>query len=346
VNPTPIHIIIPVWGTAYTRCLLDVGLPALLAPGNLAALGREGHLCHIVTTTFDRETIEHAPVFRALSSRIDVRFELLDKNPEISDNRHFWQSHCNRVGIRAADERSAAMVFLNPDVVIADGGLRALAALLKQGKRAIQVLGIRLVKETIVPALINGYGSEDGTRLNISPRQLITLAMGHLHPLTNLHLYDAPNRDLSPSALFWPAGSDGLVARCFHLHPMLVHPRVRNAPFSTTIDDDYLRAACPDPGEEYVVSDSDEFCACELSGLDREARGLPRGEVDGELVRWAIAAAKPHHFDNFVRRIILHGGRSDEAAWRHACARSDEAVNRILRGVLDATSGAMPGDLG
>lgn len=272
----------------------------------------------------------------ALSQAVDIRFENIETDPQVSDDRHYWQSYCNRVGIAAADERGAAMIFLNPDVVIADGGIRALASLLARGKRAIQVLGIRLVKETVIPALLEGYSSLDRAALTISPRQLIALAMDNLHPMTMTHVYDAPDHDLTPTILMWRAGAEGLVARCFHLHPMLVHPRVRNAPFSTTIDDDYLRAACPDPKDEYIVMDWDEFCACELSGLDRPANSQGRTM---DIAAWAAAAVRPQHFDNFARRIILHAERTDEAAWNRACAASDQTVNGILQRVLDIRSG-------
>jgi hypothetical protein len=238
------------------------------------------------------------------------------------------------MGIAAADERGAAMVFLNPDVVIADGGMKALERLLNSGKRAIQVLGIRLVKDTAVPILLSQYASKDRMQIKISPRQLITLGLSNLHPLTMMHLYDAPECALLPSALLWPAGAEGLVARCFHLHPMLVHPRVRNAPFSTTIDDDYLRAACPDPSEEHIVVDSDEFCACELSGLERDLGGLPRDELDKDVAQWAHLAAKPHHLENFVRHIVLRGELNDVTGWTKACAQADGAVRRILQDVL------------
>ena len=337
---TPIHKIIPVWGSAYTRCLIEIGLPALLAPGNLPALGRhEGNLCHIVTTADDRAAIECASVFRPLADVIDVRFETIDSVCKVSEDRHAWQSYCYRIGMAAANERGAAMVFLNPDVVVADGGLNSLVMLLHRGKRAVQVLGIRLVKETVVPALISQFTSKDRTQLIITPRQLIALAMAHLHPLTKMHLYDAPECDLVPSALFWRVGLEGMVARCFHLHPMLVHPRVSNAAFSTTIDDDYLRAACPSPDDEHVVVDSDEFCACELSGLERGSKGLSRMEPDNDVAQWAWAAAKPHHFENFVRHIVLRGDLNDEVKWREVCAQADGAVGRILQGVLARACG-------
>jgi hypothetical protein len=228
------------------------------------------------------------------------------------------------------------MIFLNPDVVIADGGIKALMALLQRGKRAIQVLGIRLVKEAVVPLLLNNYSFEQGTRLCITAHELIKIAMVNLHPLTTLHLYNAAGLDLSPSALYWTAGSEGLLARCFHLHPMLVYPRIRNAPFTSTIDDDYLRAACPDPQDEYIVSDSDEFCACELSSIERPATSLPRSSlIDEDVALWAASAARPQHFENLARRIILHSGGTEGKAWASARAESDQAINRILNRVLE-----------
>lgn len=335
MTATPIHVVIPVWGEVYTRGFTDVGLPALLAPGNLPSLPREeGHLCHIVTTAVDRTTIESSAAFRLLADSAEVRFDDIGSNPEVSEDRHKWQSYCNRQGIKIADERGAAMIFLNPDVVIADGGIRSLAALLKKGKRAVQMLAPRTVKEITVPALIERYRSADQTRLIVQPRELIRLALKNLHPLALMHMYDRPDLDLSPSNMFWSAADEGLVCRCFHIHPMLIHPRVRNAPFSTTIDDDYLRSACPDPEDEYIVVESDEFCAIELSGMERAGRGLPRGEISESVARWAAAAAKPQHFENVARRIFLRASDSDAEAWRTACLHSDEAVHKILNRVM------------
>ena len=208
--------------------------------------------------------------FSELARFIEVHFDRLDQNPVPYFDRHHWQSHCNRIGISLAAKRDAAIFFLNPDVVVASGGIKSLMSLLDQGKRAIQVLGVRLNQEAVTPVLRKDYLSPDGVRLTVSPRELVRLAMANLHGLSEMHFFDAPDIDLSPSALYWKVNSEGLVARCFHLHPMLVYPRISDAAFSTTIDDDFLRMACPDPADEYVVTNSDVFCACELSSTARE----------------------------------------------------------------------------
>ncbi len=332
----PIHVITPVWGAAYTRCFLDIGLASLLAPGNLPAVRHEhGNLLHVFTTENDRLVIEKSPAWQRAQAVVDCRVDVIAPDVISIVQPHTTMSLCHRQAIASADTRGAAMMFYNPDIVLADGGMQALVRLLAQGKRAIQVLGLRLVKEEVVPLLMQRHMSADGCSVVVAPRELMAIAMRHLHPFSLMHRYDAPGFDLMPQEVFWPVGQEGIVARCFHIHPILVHPRMRNASFTTTVDDDYLRAACPDAADEYVVADSDEFCLCELSAIQRGTTGLPRNWPDIDIARWAWAQARPHHLEHFCRRIFLHAGRRSQDDWHAACVRSDEAVRRILDQLLE-----------
>lgn len=330
----PFHIVTPVWGKVYTNIFTQLTLPALLAEGNLPALpNRARNLYQIITTERDRIAIRASAVFKRFAREIPVQFQIIDE-PRDDTDRHVLQSHCNRLGIHTADAHGAASVFLNPDVIVADGGMRSLARMVSTGKRAINVLGIRMIRERVVPELMK-HRSSDGSQLTISPRQLVGVAMTALHPFSMMHVFHAPGYDWLPSCIFWPVGKQGLIARCFHLHPMCVYPRVKNAPFTTTIDDDYLRAACPDPADEYVVLDSDEFCAVEMSGLDRICRSIPRPPGVGGYVEWAFNNAKPHHLELFCHRILIRSTDADSAAWRAVARESDKIAAHILQGVAD-----------
>src|SRR6266511_446149 len=226
----PIHINTPVWGAAYTRCFLEIGLASLLAPGNLPVLRREdGHVVHVETTEADRKAIEDSPVWQHAQRLIDCRIDVIAADAMAFDQPHLTMSNCHRDAISFADSRGAAIMLYNPDIVIADGAMQTLVRLLAEGKRAVQVVGLRLLKDQVTSLLMQKHLGRDGASIIVSPRELMAIAMKNLHPLTMMHLHDAPGFDMMPQEVFWRVGDEGLVARCFHIHPILVYPRVKNA---------------------------------------------------------------------------------------------------------------------
>lgn len=330
----PIHLITPVWGEAYTRCFLDVAVPTLLAPGNLPALrGVPGSLYHIVTTEADRATIERSSVLPHLQACIPVRFTTIPEDVLALESRHRLQSYCYRQGVADADAIDAGVMFLNADVVFADGAIASLIRLASAGKRSVETLGIRLIKETVAPHLMQHHRAAGGA-IVVSPRQLMALAMENLHPITRAHLYQGESEKLEPSGLMWRVGKEGLVAHCFHLHPIFVHAKIKNAAFTTTIDDDYVQSAQSDRSAAYVVRDSDEFCACELSAVDRQTEPVPRPperDPSKVIAQWAFFNARPRHFELVKDRILLHAGRTNSASWRAVKRESKQAIREVFR---------------
>jgi hypothetical protein len=68
--------------------------------------------------------------------------------------------------------------------------------------------------------------------------------------------------------------------------------------------------------------------------MERAWPGLPRGDVNESVAKWATHVAKLEHFENLARRIFLRAADDDPRAWRDACLRSDDAVHGILNRVL------------
>jgi hypothetical protein len=331
----PIHVITPVWGRAYTRTFLDIGLRSLLAPGNLSGLAGPGNVIQLFTTATDLKVIEQSSVWTFARQAVECRVEIIGEEAMNVTNPHETMSHCHRKAVEQSGAAGAAIMFYNPDIVIADGGMRSLVRLLSIGKRAIQCVGLRLQKENVVPLLLRDHVTADGRALVISSRELLRVAMPNLHPITKMHIDGAEDRDLMPQEVFWLADDRGILARCFHVHPILVFPRVSNAPFSTTVDDDYLRAACPDPDDEYVVENSDEFCVCELSSMQRTLDGMPRQPRTRGIASWAWNNARAHHLEHFARRIFLHTDGAKGPEWIEVSKRSDAVVNRVFAHLLD-----------
>jgi len=324
------HIIVPVWGREYTQIFIELMLPTLLAPGNIPALPHpERHVFQIYTTPADRAVIEASPIHARLKQHIRVAFHRVRSHPEKGGNAYAIQSDCYRRAIREADAADQAMVFLTPDSVMADGSLRNLARIAGTGVRAVLGVGVRLVKETVSEALLQYHRGDDGV-IAIGPRELVRLALPNIHPIAKAHFYHDEGYGLFLSNLYWRIGTEGLLARCFHLHPFMVYPRVKNAPFTTTVDGDYIEAACPDLADTYVVTDSDEFWAFELSAADRRIRIMDRSRPPIEFVQWMYNKTTARHRQLIGKVIRMHAGMSDGPAWRAAELEAEGCVKQLL----------------
>ena len=150
--------------------------------------------------------------------------------------------------------------------------------------------------------------------------------------------------DLLPSNLIWPVPGEGLLLRCYHLHPLVVWPEKKNVSFFGTVDDDYPHLACPDPAGVHVVEDSDELLFCELSDLSHDVGGGIRRESIPALAIWARAVTHPRHRALARHRIRLHHGEPTPAAWEPVEHASDEVIRRVER-YAPADGATAPGRL-
>jgi len=328
--PGGFHFLLPVWGESYVDLFLDIVLPSHLAPGNIPGLERKNDsLYRIFTRPQDVTRIEGHPAFQHLSTRMPAIIETIDG--EIHDN-HIVMSDCYRIGIGKADDADAASVFLTPDMIYADGSFRQMETIAERGYRVIEMTGLRLLKPGVVPELRRFKASKEGPVLTITPRELLRSGMRNLHPITLDHFFE-PEQDsdgLVPANLFWRVGQDGILARCFHLHPLMVYPRRKYMPFAGTVDDDLVELSCPDPRDTYWITDSDELLACEISDPAHTVRtAFAKGSVP-DIVAWAEYGASRRHRMNVRMSIRLHAGEVDPTAWQEAEARASTVIDAVL----------------
>lgn len=326
-----LHFVVPVWGDEYTRCFTELCLPTLLAPGNLPSLPhRERHRFVIYTTPRDRQIIEVAPVFTRIARLIRVEFHPVRARVGHIINQYDVQSDCFRRAIRNADAADQALVFLTPDMIIADGSLHGLARIADTKARAVLGVGIRLDKALVRNRLLAEFCPGAGDAIAMAPRDMARLAFGALHPISTSHMFHAESDSIQLSNLYWRVGNEGLLARCFHLHPFLVYPRVKNAPFGDTVDGGYLEAACPDLADAYIVTDSDEFSVWELSDAGRSVQGIARSRPLSAFLTWVRDNTTPRHRTLVGHAIRIHCGMTDHALWRQTELESGESVAKLL----------------
>jgi hypothetical protein len=316
----------PVWGAGHLGLFLRIGLPSLLAPGNLPGLScRATSRYFIYTRPEDEPALLESPAFRALANVMPVEVLLFEGR---SAGPHRLMSDCHVDTMRRADAASAAAVFLPPDCVWSDGSMVRLEAIANSGKSVVHMSGIRLDRDSVEPELSKHVS---GGVLSIAPRPLVETGLRHLHPITFSHFWNEHGGEVMPANLIWTVADEGLLLRCFHLHPLLVKSQVPFAKFTSTIDDDLPMHACPDESGDYVVTDSDELVAFELSGRDRViGTECAKGSIEG-VASWAEIGTNHRHRKLIHKAIRLHSTAMTGSLWRAREAESAEIVDAVAR---------------
>jgi hypothetical protein len=318
----------PVWGSGHVGLFLNVGLPSLLAPGNLPGLTDDPNNRYLIYTRSEYERdIRVAHSYRRLASILAV--EIIPISEEIQVPHH-TMSNCHADSLRRAEEANAAAVFIPPDCVWSDRSMVRLETLARSGKSVVHISGIRLNRDGVVPEFAARY-SEDRTVLTLEPRELADIGLRHLHRITRSHFFDEYGGELMPANLVWSVEDEGLLLRCFHLHPLLVKPQVSQAEFESTIDDDLALRACPDSGRDYVVTDSDELLTFEMSSPSHVVGTVcPKGSIEG-IAAWKEYGTNNRHRELIRHCIRIHSQPLTDRLWRAKEIESSKVIDAVDR---------------
>ncbi len=330
---TTYHAVTAVWGREFIELFLDVCVPNQLSRGNLTALP-PGSRYRIFTGSAD-----HAAL--ATTSRLDevrrvlpvdvVEVDLAELDPQPNPNTYKMMTACHRRAVADAAPVDAALIFLSPDFIVAEGTFEALLLRHRAGARAVMTANLRLSRESF----LSEWAQQARTQPAPAPRDLVALAMRHLHPATESCMVDAASTNDFPTAVYWPVRAedrlDGLLVRAFHLHPLLIDPVHRMELPRTTIDGHYVTVACPSPGQSVVVTDSDELIAFELTPASRVV-GNHNRRHGVSLFRLLAVAAKcdAHQRLQWDRMIRLHASQLDDR-WAAAEGQSIEFARTFAR---------------
>lgn len=327
----PVYLSLAVWGDEHVAMFLEFCLPSLLAPGNIPAICRRGgsrFLLH--TRDADLATMSRSAAFQLLEQHIEVDVRLVDTNGEAT---HGVLTRCHGEALEAANAAGVPLIFLSPDTVWANGSMAAVDRILGSGKRVIFLPPcMRMVKEDAEPAMRALIADRGTTALSLDSRRLNEFAFGFLHPgMSEFFFERGRGKALLPMMLAWATPDGGLLAHAFHQHPLLVYPRRDLSGLSETIDGEFIAEVCPDPGDHYVVQDSDEMTAIEfVSRGVWNIEGFVPKEDSKAVARWAIDSASPVHWNLFRHPVRIHTRAIDPSAWVEPEAQAAAVVNAVL----------------
>jgi len=276
------RLIIPFWGAAYLEKLVNVTIPALLAPGNLPAMVESFDVeVVLVTERALRLKLERSRAYANLQRicATDVRF-LDDLLTGVPGDYGVVLSYALYRGFTDLGPRmlDTYLMFLNADFIIADGSYRTLARLMKQGHRVIHAPSFRAVLEDVMPVLRSRI-DEDTTSLAVPPRQMVGLALKHKHltvraRTVNQRLYHQWRMD----QFYWFVDEATLIGYQWPIALLAIKPeRVLTEP---TLMWDY--AFVPDAAPTLprcFIADSDDFFMLEPQGRRSGEEMLRLGSI-------------------------------------------------------------------
>jgi hypothetical protein len=188
-------------------------------------------------------------------------------------------------------------------MVWGDGSLRHVSDLLEQGKRVVVAPGVRLSRAPFVTA-------RERLPFTLTNRELVKLAMRHLHPTIRASFWAGPRSNVIPSNLLWRAPR-GLIVHGYQLHPVLVWPTNPNVLPTDAVDGWWLHGCCPEEPESsfHLIQDSDDHVCFELSPEGSRCEFIvDTPQSVSRMVKWAEVSTVPLQRWWSCKPIRLHFG--------------------------------------
>jgi len=313
-----------VWGTSYTRLFIDVSLPFSLSPNNLGSIPKNADCEYcIYTTDVAGKRIRESSPFQQLQSLVRVRFLPL----QMMTDHYKMMAVSHQHALKNFSDGNTSLVFLCPDLIIADGSLKRLFSLVNEGKKAVMISGTRLSLESLLPDL-GTYLKAGGI---ISPRNLVREGLNHLHHQTCKMFWSNNAVYHFPAHVNWRVGTTGFITHPFHIHPLLIVPQ-KGTMITSTVDDDLFLKACIEPDEVKLITDSDDICVFEFSSDNQHDRIVLTNVDPVEYVaNWAKAHTNSYHREYFRTAFKFHSEDLNDE-WVKVEEASSKIVNAILRG--------------
>jgi hypothetical protein len=303
------HVVTVVWGDEFRRLFLDVCVPNQLTPGNLGALPA-GSRYRVFTAPEDARLLESSPALGQVRELMPVDIVTVRHLSASAKSRFTRMTACHRRALVDAAQVDAAVIFLCADHFLSEGAFAAVVRRRHAGIRAAVCTGIRVERDSFVGAL-HARGGVAG----VGARELVAIALEHLHPSTNALMAHGRFTARRPIGVYWPVPGEGLLARCFNLHPLMIDPVRREVLPEDTIDGHYVRRSCPARDQVHVLADSDELVVFEMSRASDAEVELAPGGVSLWRAATMVGRCDSHQRWYWDQSIRLHAREIGEP-WR------------------------------
>jgi hypothetical protein len=325
------RVITMAWGERYIADLLEITVPALLAPGNLPAFcARFNTELVIVTETRLFAKILRSPSILRVLGISDVRLlpidDLLCPHYGVTLTYALVRGFAD-LGSAITDSH---LVFLNSDFVLADGSYRCLAEKIEQGERLVVSPSYCMETEGTI-AILRAAQDPTTQSIAIPPRKLADLVLRNRHNtiraktvnqrLFRMHRYDQ---------FYWHVDDHTLLGRQLPIAVIYMRPERPLTELLTFWDYGVISEYCPTL-KPCVLGDSDDFLMAEMRTKDtfRDLFRLGWSTVDEIAADLASFTTKDHHdYGRFT--LCLHSSPLPENIGKHV-----DALGRFVDAVYE-----------
>src|SRR3990167_2444641 len=325
-----LHINTVVWGEEFIKTFINIAIASQLAEGNIPDLDKKcTPIYFIYTRKEDQPQITSSILFQKLASKIPIvfRFFTCDSNLSI----HQTLTNCHIKAIKEANQNQAPILFLSPDLIVSRGAFSYFVDLLNRGKRLIASLGIRLSLESMEKELSKRHLINENQPLSLTANELIDLAFRNLHTFSkNLFWRNEKANHILPT-IFWKLDDTTLLARGFHIHPIVIWPTDYHTLPCTTIDGPYVTKACPNKKNWHLITNTKKISLFELSNHNK-FHDSPLAKPSIELMlQWASDKQNVSDIHRYyVKHKLYIGSGRRRRHWRKIERESDRIINAIL----------------
>lgn len=306
--PKAIQCILPVWGLKFVRQFLEVGLPTLLAPGNIPALVRALPTRFIILTKLDdADFIRQHQSFRRLCEACSTEIRLIDHLITGSNySTTITLGYTEAIRAAGSDMLDTCFFFLVSDYIVADGSFAKILDRMMRGCSGVLAGNFNIVQEEAVPWLEEQL-NRSPTVLAIPPRKLLQWALNYLHPATVANTVNIPfSHNSHTNRLFWQVDGNTLIGRFYLMHMICVRPETLDFVIGSSCDYSFIPELCPN-GIVEVITDSDDYLVVEMQPREHEARSLQSGPLrPRRLAKTLSTWTTARHRENVRHPVIFH----------------------------------------
>jgi len=325
--PKAAQCVLPVWGYRFVRQFLEVGLPTLLAPGNVPALAAALPTRFVILSRLeDEDFVRNHPAFRRLCQVCETEIRLID-HLITGSNYSTTITLGYTEAIRAAgnDMLDTCFFFLVSDYIMADGSLASALERIIDGRSGVLVGNFQVVLEDALPWLQEQLNRSPDV-LAIPPRELLRWAFNHLHPATLANTVNLPlSHNKHTNRLFWRVDGNTLLARFYLMHMLCIRPETTAFTIGASCDYSFIPELCPSDNVE-VITDSDDYLVIEMQPVQHEARFLQPGPLRPRaLARTLSSWTTARHRQNSQYSVIFHANEIPPA-----CAAVSAEADRFV----------------